>query len=191
MADQGDRMKKYHNLERLRMSRGAREALQEHCLRKLEERYITGESRERKAFGLLAGTVDGPVGTIERCWPLLGNVRGEQPYKALMDAVMSAHAVVSETPFAKRGWVADPAELLAIHKECRALGLEVLSTYHMHRVAWDHDGKRDTPTLLDTVLGEDTHLFMVIVSVVEPAAPVIRAFYEGRPDREVPLEFLP
>jgi hypothetical protein len=46
---------------------------------------------------------------------------------------------------------------------------------------------REKPTELDTVLAKDTELFMLIVSVIDPKKPVVRAFFEGCPDKEVPI----
>ena len=55
----------------------------------------------------------------------------------------------------------------------------------MHRVGWEHDRKRDTPTKLDAVLAKDSGLVMFIISMVEPAYPIIRAFYEGVKEMEI------
>jgi hypothetical protein len=57
----------------------------------------------------------------------------------------------------------------------------------MHRVAWPDDPLRDTPTTLDTVLAADSRMLLFIVSMVTPEQPTIRAFYEGNPDREIPI----
>ena len=58
-------------------------------------------------------------------------------------------------------------------------GQELVGTYHMHRVGWEHDSKRDTPTKLDAVLAEGSGLIMFIISMVDPSSPIIKAFYEG------------
>ena len=111
-------------------------ALYEHCRRKLQREYLTGESRERKAFGLIAGYREGPNLAVARCIPLLKNARQEEPYKKIMDRVMAQHAVPSETPFERRGWVADPGEMLAQTEALQQQGLLLLGVYHMHRVPW-------------------------------------------------------
>ena len=158
-----------------------------HCRRKLSERFVQDETRERKAFGLLAGTKDGLTFTIEKCFPLLKNVRAQATYKEYMDRVMAQHAVPSETPLFQRGWIADPEELVNYVKQIQKDNLLLLGTYHMHRVAWPDDPRRDTPTTLDTVLAGDSRMLLFIVSMVNPEQPIIRAFYEGDPDREIPI----
>ena len=57
----------------------------------------------------------------------------------------------------------------------------------MHRVGWAHDVKRDTPTILDAVLARNSEMIMFIISTVDPEKPVMRAFYEGISDKEIPL----
>ena len=87
----------------------------------------------------------------------------------------------------KRAWVADPAESRRILMEFARKGMELVGTYHMHRVGWESDPLRDTPTKLDTVLAEDSEVLLVIVSTVDPERPIVRAFYDGIPDQEVPI----
>jgi hypothetical protein len=164
----------------------SREAIIMHCRQALETLPHAGTG-ECKAFGLISGTVCDPVITVGNCLPLLRNVRSQPPYKEYMDKVMAEHAIPSLTPLTQRGWVADPAELFARIGEIRRQGHTLLGTYHMHRVAWAHDPVRDTPTKLDTVLAEGSRLLMFIVAMVEPARPVIRAFYEGITTREMPV----
>lgn len=166
-----------------------RVVLLDHCRRALEA-FEHGETEEGKAFGLLFGTVSDQLIDIAGCYALERNVRSESPYKEYIDRVMIEHAVPSVTPLDKRGWVADPAELFSRIKECREHGQELVGTYHMHRVGWRHDTKRDTPTRLDGVLAEKSGLIMFIVSMVEPASPIIRAFYEGVMEREIPIQFV-
>ena len=159
----------------------------EHCRRKLSENYIRGESREPKGFGLIAGSRQDLTFTVEKCLPLLKNVRRRDQYKEYMDQVMIQYGVESETSFSKRGWIADPEELLEKIKQIQQGNLLLLGAYHMHRVAWPDDPLRDTPTTLDTVLAADSRMLLFIVSMVTPEQPIIRAFYEGRPDREIPI----
>lgn len=159
----------------------------DHCRRKLNEAYLETEAGEQKAYGLVAGRCEGGVATVIRCAPLLKNARANDRFKPLMDQAMQEFAVPSITPLDRRGWVADPDELSALVREFTASGLRLIGTYHMHRVAWEHDPIRDTPTELDTILGAKSRLIMFIVSMVDPARPIIRAFYEGRPDTEIPV----
>lgn len=164
----------------------SRRIILDHCRNALEA-FQKGETEEGKAFGLIFGTVRNGVLDIANCYALERNVRAQEPYKEYMDSVMTKFAVPSVTPLEKRGWVADPVELFSRIKECRQKNQLLVGTYHMHRVGWDHDSKRDTPTKLDAILAKDSGLIMFIVSMVEPAYPIIRAFYEGLKDREIPV----
>lgn len=164
----------------------SRQVVLEHCRNALEA-FNKGEIEEGKAFGLVFGRKSETGVEIADCFPLERNVRSQQPYKEYMDKVMTEHAIPSVTPLEKRGWVADPAELFSRIKECRTKGQELVGTYHMHRVGWKHDSKRDTPTKLDAVLARESGLMMFIISMVEPSAPIVRAFYEGVTELEIPI----
>ena len=165
-----------------------RQTLLDHCRRKLSGRlFLADEEQNCKAYGLLAGESEDELITVKACLPLLKNARSIEPHRSFMDEMMRKHAIKSETPLDKRGWVADPTELAKAVAEFKSQGLSIIGSYHMHRVAWQHDHTRDTPTTLDTVLGLDSRLIMVIVSMVDPEQPTIRAFYEGREDREIPI----
>ena len=162
-------------------------SLYEHCRRKLTENYLDQESRERKAFGLIAGSHEGRDLAVTQCLPLMNNARQLEPYKEFMDGIMTQHATPSETPLSKRGWVADPEELLEKTRKIQEANLLLLGTYHMHRVAWPEDPLRDRPTTLDTILGAESNMLMFIISMVKSDEPLIRAFYEGKPDKEIPI----
>ena len=163
-----------------------RNVILDHCRRALEA-YERGQAEEGKAFGLVFGNVSGNVLTVGKCFPLQKNVRSQSPYVEYMDKVMAEHAIPSQTPLEKRGWVADPSELFARVKQCRNHGQILLGTYHMHRVGWEHDTLRDTPTRLDAILAEKSGLVMFIISMVDPGSPIIRTFYEGILEQEIPL----
>lgn len=165
------------------------EKLVAHCLRKLARDFLPEEPREPKAFGLVAGIIAGEEIVIHQIFPLLKNARGQTPYREYMDKIMGVHAIPSETPLEQRGWVADGAELMQIRRQCQAQGLSLLGTYHMHRLAWDHDQQRDTPTDLDTILAQGSAMYMFIVSMVAPAQPVMRAYFEGKLELETPIRF--
>jgi hypothetical protein len=87
----------------------------------------------------------------------------------------------------KRGWVAEPQELLQIIRLMQKDNLVLLGAYHMHRVAWPDDPLRDTPTGLDSVLAAGSRMLIFIISMVKADQPVMRAFYEGRPDMEIDI----
>jgi hypothetical protein len=160
------------------------EAVLAHAYRKLEERYEPGETREQQAFGLLAGRLDDGRLVTTRVVPLRRNLRGDPRHGSAVDAVVHELATPSRTPLGQRGWLADPRELLAAHARCDAEGTLVFASYHMHRIPWSHDPLRDTPTPLDTALSADQGLWMLIVSMVDPARPRVRAFWEGCRERE-------
>jgi hypothetical protein len=167
-----------------------RQTILDHCHRKLSGRFLAEEEQNRKAYGLLAGETGAELITVKACLPLLKNARSTEPHRGFMDRMMQEHAIESETPLAKRGWVADPAELTGAVSQFKTQGLSLIGSYHMHRVAWERDKDRDTPTTLDTILGKDSRLIMMIISMVDPNRPTIRAFYEGREDREIPITII-
>lgn len=174
-------------VSRIVMASGPREVLLGHCLRKLNERYEDDETPEPKAYGLIGGVVRDEVLTICRIEPLRRNARLVEPQKSFMDETLNRYAVASVTPLDRRGWVADPGESRRILAGFDRDGLELVGTYHMHRVSWKSDSLRDMPTKLDTILAENTDLLMVIISVVDPAKPIVRAFYEGICAAELPI----
>ena len=57
----------------------------------------------------------------------------------------------------------------------------------MHIVPWDGDPIRDTPTVLDTILAQDSNLFSFIISMVDIEKPSMKAFFEGVLEKELPL----
>lgn len=162
----------------------------DHCRRKLQGDYLPGEGPSPKAFGLIGGkVVDGTL-VVEVVVPLRNNIRDCGANKITMDNAMHIHAVPSVTPLEQRGWVADPQEVDIALKTMQGQGLQLIGNYHMHRVAWEHDPTRDTPTKLDTILGGASRMFMFIVSMVNPQAPVVRAFFEGLLSLELPVEIV-
>ena len=161
-----------------------------HCRRKLNGKFIGDESAEKKAFGLVAGNQEDSRIIVKRCFVLKKNARYQLPYSEYMNKVLARHAIPSETELDKRGWVADPQELMEAIKECQEEELIILGTYHMHRVAWQNDAIRDTPTELDRILANESRMIMFVVSMVEPDKPLMRAFYEGILAQEIPITLL-
>jgi hypothetical protein len=174
---------------RIRLPQSQWEIVVSHCRRKLQEDYLEGESKGMKAFGLIAGLTRGETIEVKRCLPLLKNARSQQPFRDFMDKMMTEHAVPSITPLEKRGWVADSDEMASLINEIHQDKLTLLGTYHMHRVSWNSDSRRDTPTKLDTVLAADSRMLQFIISMVDPENPVIRCFYEGKPELEIKIVF--
>ncbi len=163
------------------------QALQDHCLRKLSGPYLDGEAEEPKAFGLVGGSIVDHRLELKHIVPLKKNARHQVCNKQFMDGTMSQHAVPSVTPLSQRGWVADPKELNTAIDDFQTRQIRLVGTYHMHRVAWEHDQTRDTPTKLDTILGENSRILMFIISMVEPDNPQIRAFFEGNGELEATI----
>jgi hypothetical protein len=158
-----------------------------HGKRKLAGDYLPGESRGKRAYGIIAGSQNENLLEVACVLPGKKNVRSEEPYKTYMDRSMAQHAVPSKTPLSKRGWVIDPLEVKECYDICDRENLIVLGTYHMHIVPWEGDPIRDTPTHLDTVLARNSCLFQFIISMVDITNPIIRAFYEGQSEKEVPI----
>lgn len=162
-----------------------------HVVRKVSGYYIEGETPERKAFGMLAGTCASDSIEVTAVFPLLRNMRSEDRYRDDMDEIVGAYAIPSETPNEQRGWIANPAELMAIEEACDAHGWLLFGNYHTHRVAWDHDPRRDTCTHLDRSLANGSGQWTFIVSAVDLHQPTLRAFYEGDNACEATIRFAP
>lgn len=155
-----------------------------HGRRKLEGDWLVGEEQAPKAYGLIGGRIAGERAEVTHVIPLRNNLRDRDDFKDEVDRLMNEQAFPSETPLERRGWVADPREVLAADRTCEAEGSVLLGAYHMHRVPWSHDPRRDTCTALDRSLAQDSGLWAFILSVVDPDYPVLRAFFEGDNDRE-------
>ena len=162
----------------------------DHCLRKLTGNYTQEEDPEPKAFGLIGGRQSSNSIEIMSCIPLMKNVRKGDEQRIYMDKIMTDHAIPSETPLKNRGWVADPEEMASSMRKLKEDDCTLIGTYHMHRVPWAHDKVRDTPTKLDTILGKDSRLIMFIIAMVEPEAPVLRAFSDGDINKEIPVSII-
>ena len=158
-----------------------------HARRKLERRYLPGEEQAPKAYGLVGGRVLGAAAEVTHVVPLMRNLRYEPAVKSLVDRVMAEAAVPSETPLDRRGWGANPAEVLMAERRFDAAGATLLGGYHMHRVPWEHDPDRSTCTEVDTRLADGSGLWVLILSMVEPDRPVLRAYFEGRNHAEAPV----
>lgn len=155
-----------------------------HARRKLLGDHRPGETAEPKAFGLIAGRVDRERAQTTDVVPLARNLRHEASHREQIDALAHALAVPSETPLERRGWLADPKELLAAQRACDLAGTEIFGSYHMHRVGWPEDPRRETCTALDEALARGRGLWMLVLSMVDPDRPVLRAFFEGDNDHE-------
>ncbi|HEX2046136.1 MAG TPA: hypothetical protein VHF27_00120 [Acidimicrobiales bacterium] len=162
----------------------------EHGRRKLAGAWEPDEEQAPKAYGLVGARVEGSTATVIDVVPLRNNLRARDEYKDEVDRLMDELAVPSETPFDRRGWVADPREVLAAERRFEAGGAVLLGAYHMHRVAWPDDPRRDTCTALDTALARGSGLWAFILSMVDPVQPVLRAFFEGDNHREARISVM-
>lgn len=160
-----------------------------HCRRKLRGEYLPDELPDKKAYGLLGGRIEGRSVRVGEVFPLRHNLRNRKSNRETMNERMREHAVPSETPFERRGWVADPKEVMDADRVFGEEGLILFGTYHMHRVPWEHDPLRDTCTEIDRVLAQGSGLWTFVVSLVDPERPIVRAFFESRNEREVPIRF--
>lgn len=162
-----------------------RRTIVEHARRKLARRYDVDETPEREAFGLLGGRLpEAATIVVTEVFPLRRNLRGDPVRGAEIDAVVRDLARASTTPLDRRGWLAEPREVIAAQERCDAGGAVLFASYHMHKTPWEDDPVRDTPTALDAALGEGQGLWMLVLSMVKPDRPILRAFWEGRRERE-------
>lgn len=162
----------------------------DHATRKVAGRHLTGETRERMAFGLIAGTIEGERAVVTAVFPLRRNLRQVGPYRDDMDHFIDRHAVASATDNSRRGWMADPLEVLDVDEVCERHGWARFGHYHTHRVAWPDDPRRDRCTELDRVVASGSGQWMFILSFVDPARPILRAFYEGCNDNEATIHLI-
>ena len=163
-----------------------------HALRKLSGQCLPGEHSERKAFGLLGGVyVRADAIQLLVAFPLMINRRYDSGLRSYMNRVVTAVGVPSETPFDRRGWVADPSEVLRADADFSGAGAVMVGAYHMHRVPWPEDPIRDSCTELDRVLAFGSGIWTFILSMVNPTEPRIRAFFEGSNEREASVVLVP
>ncbi len=181
-------MVELENIKEVRLPKREREELfTGHCLRKYNNEFFKGEARERKAYGMILGVVEGDSVIVKKIRPLLKTVRHSEEFESHMDNLMKEHAIPSKTPMKRRGWVSDPEEMFEIYNMCDNEGLILIGAYHMRLVPWDGDPLRDTPTLIDTVLAKNSNIFQFIISFVDPKKAFMRAFFEGVLEKEVPI----
>jgi hypothetical protein len=162
-----------------------------HACRKVEDHYLEGETAERMAFGLLTGTLKSDAIEVNCVFPLIANLRHVSVERDSMDAIVNEHAIPSETANSRRGWVADPHEILAVEQICDRYGWVNFGNYHTHRVSWPDDPLRDTCTGLDRALAMDSGQWVLILSVVDLDKPILRAFYEGCNKTEALIRVVP
>ena len=99
-----------------------------------------------ESCGLIAGTVDGDVKTVEKVY-LLTNIDASREHFSL-----------------------DPKEQLAAVKDARAAGLAMLGNFH------SHPESPSRPSEEDKRLAYDSTAEYLILSLMEPGNPVLKAF---------------
>ena len=176
-----------HDVTAIRVPGALYGTVVEHARRKLAGRYLPDEEQAPKAFGLLGGRFEAGGVVVTTVVPLRRNLRHRPDLAPVVDDLMRRWAVPSETPFERRGWVADPVEVLAAQEASDEAGSALFGAYHMHRVAWPDDPLRDTCTAIDRCLAAGSGLWAFILSMVDPERPILRAFFEGDNGRESPV----
>ena len=99
-----------------------------------------------ESCGLIAGTVDGDVKTVEKVY-LLTNIDASREHFSM-----------------------DPKEQLAAVKDARAAGLAMLGNFHSHLES------PSRPSEEDKRLAYDSTAEYLILSLMEPGNPVLKAF---------------
>lgn len=99
-----------------------------------------------ESCGLIAGTVDGDVKTVEKVY-LLTNIDASREHFSM-----------------------DPKEQLASVKDARAAGLAMLGNFH------SHPESPSRPSEEDKRLAYDSTAEYLILSLMEPGNPVLKAF---------------
>lgn len=99
-----------------------------------------------ESCGLIAGTVDGDVKTVEKVY-LLTNIDASREHFSM-----------------------DPKEQLAAVKDARAAGLVMLGNFH------SHPESPSRPSEEDKRLAYDSTAEYLILSLMEPGNPVLKAF---------------
>jgi hypothetical protein len=158
-----------------------------HGRRKLDGRYLEDETPVRQAFGLLGGRPSGDRIDITHVFPLRINLREDPVHGADVDEAVRELAIPSSTPIGQRGWLASPDEVMEAQASCDAEGATLFGTYHMHKTAWRADPLRDTPTALDAALATKQGLWTLVLSLVDPERPILRAFWESLRDNEAAI----
>lgn len=104
------------------------------------------EGLPNESCGLIAGTVDGDVKTVEKVY-LLTNIDASREHFSM-----------------------DPKEQLAAVKDVRAAGLAMLGNFH------SHPESPSRPSEEDKRLAYDSTAEYLILSLMEPGNPVLKAF---------------
>jgi len=111
-------MSLFNDTDKILLPRDIWEEIVAHCKRKLAGDFLPGESRVKRAYGILAGVQKGRVLHVRRVLPVKKNARNDEPLKTYMDTMMTEHAVASTTPLSQRGWITDPQELMGCYDLC-------------------------------------------------------------------------
>lgn len=114
-----------------------------------------------KAYGLVGGR---DYYRPESVYPCTTNLRNTPEWKSFFESFGDFYRDSS------RGFVISPDEYMTTVKQIAARGESFVGVYHSHRCT------HAEPSALDLALHLDRDLFCYIVSVTEPAKPVVRVY---------------
>jgi len=132
-----------------------------------------------KSFGLLLADPSDPrypfVATDVAFFDPVKNRRNEPAMRSAFEAQGTYFRAYDDA-----GFVADPGELLQIYRDLDASGLEAVALFHVHR------RQPANFSVIDFRLHNPAYAWHLIISLRDPAAPVLRAF---RVDKDVTSDF--
>ncbi|PRY50154.1 hypothetical protein LY71_104191 [Geodermatophilus tzadiensis] len=144
-----------------------------HLSRPLVDRLVTTVSTVHaaglKAFGLLVADPDAPrfpfTATDVVFFDPTRNCRNAEWARAAFEAQGSYFRAHEDA-----GFVADPAEQLAVHRWLESCGLEPVALFHVHR------RQPANFSLIDFRLHNPAYPWHLIISLRDPGAPVVQPF---------------
>lgn len=155
-----------------------------HCIRKLKGNYLSDETKERQAFGIVVGEkLDDNNYIVTRIVNLKKNFRYDCETSKKMNSYIEKYAIPGGLEVSERAWSIDPIELSTILTTLESPEI-FLGTYHMHSyLSWKGVFPKELPTKLDRELNIGSELVNFIVHITEEKQG-IRAFYESNIDNE-------
>ena len=143
--------------------------LQEGLLDRLLHRALKVHAEGLKAFGLLVAAPDEPgypyCASDVVIFDPTHNRRNHPSVRPAFEAQGSYFRAYEDA-----GFVADSAEVLAVHRRLEARGLEPVALFHTHR------RQPANFSSIDYRLHNPAYAWHLIISLREPRVPVLRAF---------------
>lgn len=118
----------------------------------------------RKSFGIVAGR----NGIAEELYPLKTNLR---PIDPVINTLFESYGEFYHDK--DRGFWIDPEEQLSKVKEIERKGQRIIGIYHSHRCLCS------VPSQVDMDLHYDPNVLAIIVSLVDPNSPEVKAYIMG------------